>query len=142
MTITFFVEGLLTVLLFPATMNSYLYDYDVFENFEVTKDIFIKEQKLMRELEKIRIRLYQEKDNIAHNMNVLVMSKDFHDFVDAKFQHILLEKLGNFQIKKLLNDKSLQNNTNQSLLLINAEGENFAGAIDDLNLNYNIRVEF
>ena len=72
-----FFHRRIILVLFPVSVGSYFLDYDIFENFNLTKNLFIKEQKLVKELKEIRAYLYQRRNSTtqsiydsAKNMNI------------------------------------------------------------------------
>ena len=89
-----------TFLLFPVMVICSRYDYLLFENFEVTKASFIKEQNVVRKLETIRRNLHQIREGLCNRIN------DFSVCIEDVDVHLhKVEKSDNwfdFQVKTIL----------------------------------------
>ena len=64
-----FVHGISLLLLLPFTIVCSRYDYLLFENFELMKQSFLKEQELVKNLNIFRHTLYQQNDALNANNN-------------------------------------------------------------------------
>lgn len=114
-------------LLLPALVICSIYDYGLFENFEITKASFIKEQKIVKELEQIRAYLYQRRYDLS------LSEEQFKN-------NPVKEKLVNFQIKDLFENKYFKNKRDSSLDVHN-ELINVQRPPDGFNFHYNVSLE-
>ena len=99
-----------TFLLFPVMVICSRYNYLLFENFEVTKASFIKEQNVVRKLETIRRNLHQIREGLCNRIND----------ISVCIEDVQLHKAGKsenwfaFQVKMILDHRL--NNENLPLL--------------------------
>ena len=70
----------------PTVVIGHLYDYEVFENFEINKRIFIQEQKLKMKLEKMQTQLYSRQDVLSYYMDDMSIKREVDAFVNKKYQ--------------------------------------------------------
>ena len=75
----YYAKCLETFLVLPAMAMCYLYDYGVFENFEVTKASFVKEQKVRQKLVHTRANLHTKRDTIIRALHGTIVSTTKHD---------------------------------------------------------------
>ena len=84
--------------------SSSLYDYGLFENFELTKDIFIQEQGVVKQLEDVRNALYDQQHSVSQIGRGLELSTNEVDVTDTTFQDTSLPNkiVYPFDLKDLL----------------------------------------
>ena len=76
-----FIHSSIIIIMYSCVTvkSTYLFNFYLFENFELTKDIFIKEQNIMKELGDMRVALYDKQNHIAqiaHGCTILSTKND------------------------------------------------------------------
>ena len=132
MTSNNYIIFLHVVWLLPFMVMCSRYDYELFENFEITKASFIKEQNIVRKLQKIRQNLLQKRDAISFHLDGLSTFPAEENCVQFENRNSL-ENWTERKFKKLVNRISLQDKI--SSFVIDYGTEN---VIDYFNYNYNI----
>ena len=83
-----FCDNLILLLVFSTTLFvsviaqkgkiEYPYEFQMFENFDLTKKVFLEEQKLIKKLREIQSTLKQSRDEIKVNLSlfdIIVLQK-------------------------------------------------------------------
>ena len=121
------------VFLLPFMVMCSRYDYELFENFEMTKESFIKEQNIVRKLENIRQNLHQKRYEIARYLNYFSVFPAGEK--DTKFQiNRKLENWDGCKFEKLVQYTAFENKL--SSFVIDYGTENVTNYF-----NYNISVQ-
>ena len=128
MLITIYSEIIKILLFLPIAAICDFYDYGIFENFEITKASFIKEQRIVRELEQMRDNLYQRKD-------YLDLYKEHLSTTNA-----VTEKLVDFQVKDLFENRPFENKPDSYRDIYDEFTRNHS-LPDIFNFKYNVRME-
>ena len=101
----FFIVFVQAVWLLPFMVICSRYDYELFENFEITKASFIKEQTIVRKLERIRRNLHQKRDAISFHLNDISAFQEEENCV--QFDNLnRLENLTESKFKKMVDRRS------------------------------------
>ena len=135
---TDYVKIIETVVFFPLIASCRIYDYEVFEQFEITKAGFITEQEIVSKLNKMRTNLYQKNDAIERARAGFMLAKDLGD---VHFRNIwLTENLIYFQVNHVFYKTCFRDN---AVLLVSLEDKwaKCRRAVNNLNFGYNVSTE-
>ena len=113
----------------------YLYDYGVFENFEVTKASFVKEQKIRQKLVHTRANLHTKRDTITRALHgTIVSTTKYHNHLSTNIR--TANTYSTLQLNDLF-DNTRFGDVEESLVTLNYDSQKHKGDIALINFVYN-----
>ena len=131
----YYSKCLETFLILPGLAMCYLYDYGVFENFEVTKASFVKEQKIRHKLVHTLANLHTKRDTIIRALHgTIVSATKYNNHLNTNM--LTANTYSTLQFNDLF-DNIRFGDVGESLVTLNYDSQKQKGDIAPFNFVYN-----